>query len=154
MLRPLSFGLIALASASAVHAGTIIEPAHFQAQPLAESSATTEAIAATAGNADGGVDNQALVKQGYSRLNDSQLVARVTPPQPSSQGSDKTYQPKTQYDNTPYRFNMSQGGKQMTAEEFDAWMKSRGLHVVKARPSATGTTTSQPATVQSGSRNK
>jgi len=42
-----------------------------------------------------------------------------------------TYKPKTQFDNTPYRFNMHQNGKKMTADEFDAWMKSRGFRVAK-----------------------
>jgi hypothetical protein len=49
------------------------------------------------------------------------------------------YKPKTQFDNTPYRFNMHQNGKKMTAEEFDAWMKSRGIRVAKgagAKPAA------------------
>ncbi|MDR0182815.1 hypothetical protein [Lysobacter arvi] len=41
------------------------------------------------------------------------------------------YKPKTQFDNTPYRFNMHQNGKKMTADEFDAWMKSRGFRVAK-----------------------
>lgn len=49
------------------------------------------------------------------------------------------YVPATKYDNTPYRFNMNQNGKKMTAEEFDAWMKSRGIHVVKARPASGAT---------------
>ena len=49
------------------------------------------------------------------------------------------YVPKTQYDNTPYRFNMDKG-KKFTAAEFDAWMKSRGVRVVQARPAATGAT--------------
>ena len=48
------------------------------------------------------------------------------------------YKPKTQYDNTPYRFNMHQNGKKMTAEEFDAWMKSRGIHVAKGMAPAGG----------------
>lgn len=43
------------------------------------------------------------------------------------------YVPKTEFDNTPYRFNMDKG-KKFTAAEFDAWMKSRGVRVVKARP--------------------
>ncbi|HET9048231.1 MAG TPA: hypothetical protein VFN29_04615 [Chiayiivirga sp.] len=47
------------------------------------------------------------------------------------------YVPKTQYDNTPYRFNMDKG-KKFTAAEFDAWMKSRGVRVVGARPAAAG----------------
>ena len=51
----------------------------------------------------------------------------------SANGPDG-YVPATKYDNTPYRFSMNQNGKKMTADEFDAWMKSRGIHVVKARP--------------------
>ena len=47
------------------------------------------------------------------------------------------YVPKTQYDNTPYRFNMDKG-KKFTAAEFDAWMKSRGVRVVGARSAAAG----------------
>lgn len=49
------------------------------------------------------------------------------------------YVPKTEFDNTPYRFNMDKG-KKFTAAEFDAWMKSRGVRVVQARPAATGAT--------------
>ena len=47
------------------------------------------------------------------------------------------YVPKTAHDNTPYRFNMDKG-KKFTAAEFDAWMKSRGVRVVGARPAAAG----------------
>lgn len=42
------------------------------------------------------------------------------------------YKPKTQFDNTPYRFNMDKG-KKFTAAEFDAWMKSRGVRVATGR---------------------
>ena len=37
-----------------------------------------------------------------------------------------------------YRFNMTQHGKKMSAEDFDAWMKANGLHVAqgKAKPAA------------------
>ena len=40
------------------------------------------------------------------------------------------YKPQTAFDNTPWRFNMTQNGKRMTADEFDAWMKARGVRVV------------------------
>lgn len=30
-----------------------------------------------------------------------------------------------------HRFNMTQGGKKMSAEDFDAWMKARGVRVAK-----------------------
>jgi len=42
-----------------------------------------------------------------------------------------SYKPQTQFDNTPWRFDMNQNGKRMTADEFDAWMKARGVRVAK-----------------------
>jgi FtsZ-interacting cell division protein ZipA len=33
-----------------------------------------------------------------------------------------------------YRFNMTQNGRRMTADEFDAWMKARGIRVAKGAP--------------------
>ena len=49
------------------------------------------------------------------------------------------YKPKTAYDNTPWRFNMTQNGKRMTADEFDAWMKARGVRVVGRKDPAQAT---------------
>ncbi len=49
------------------------------------------------------------------------------------------YKPRTQFDNTPWRFQAKPGQK-FTAAEFDAWMKSRGVRVAKgnaAGPAAT-----------------
>lgn len=56
-----------------------------------------------------------------------------------------TYKPQTEHDNTPWRFDMSQDGKRMTADEFDAWMKARGVRVAKGAP-APAATASAPAT--------
>lgn len=42
-----------------------------------------------------------------------------------------TYKPRTEFDNTPWRFNMSQNGRNMTADEFSAWMASRGVRVAR-----------------------
>ena len=61
------------------------------------------------------------------------------------------YKPKTEFDNTPYRFNMDKG-KKFTAAEFDAWMKSRGVRVATGRvpaaavPAATPVATPASAT--------
>ena len=44
------------------------------------------------------------------------------------------YKPKTRHDNTPWRFHMEQNGKRMTADEFDAWMKAKGVRVAKGAP--------------------
>lgn len=47
-----------------------------------------------------------------------------------------TYKPQTAFDNTPWRFNMTQDGKRMTADAFDAWMKARGVRVVGRKDGA------------------
>lgn len=39
-----------------------------------------------------------------------------------------------------YRFNMTQNGRQMTADEFDAWMKARGIRVAKGAPASAAPT--------------
>ncbi|MBP6596848.1 MAG: hypothetical protein KA187_09175 [Arenimonas sp.] len=44
------------------------------------------------------------------------------------------YVPKTQFDNTPWRFDMNQNGRRMTADEFDAWMKAKGIRVATGKP--------------------
>jgi len=47
------------------------------------------------------------------------------------------YKPRTEFDNAPWRFNMNQGGRNMTADEFSAWMKARGVRVARgAAPAA------------------
>ena len=82
------------------------------------------------------VDN-VLLRQ---RLESCLALANATPatgPALPSSSNPAAYKPQTQYDNTPWRFNMSQNGKRMTAEEFDAWMKARGVHVAKGAPAAT-----------------
>lgn len=43
------------------------------------------------------------------------------------------YVPKTQFDNTPYRFNAQKG---FTAAEFEAWMKARGIRIATGKPKA------------------
>jgi hypothetical protein len=61
-----------------------------------------------------------------------------------------TYKPQTQFDNTPWRFDMNQNGKRMTAEEFDQWMKARGVRVARGSgaPAATPASTTAPSTTQ------
>ncbi len=51
-------------------------------------------------------------------------------------GAQGAYVPKTQHDNTPWRFDMNQNGRRMTAEEFDAWMKAKGIRVATGKPGA------------------
>ncbi|MEL1265062.1 hypothetical protein [Pseudoxanthomonas putridarboris] len=73
------------------------------------------------------------------------LPAPVAVPETAA-SSSAAYKPKTEFDNTPWRFDMNQNGKRMTAEEFDAWMKSRGVRVAKgAAPAAAPTAEPAPA---------
>lgn len=47
------------------------------------------------------------------------------------------YVPKTAHDNTPWRFDMNQNGRRMTADEFDAWMKAKGIRIATGKPTPT-----------------
>jgi rare lipoprotein A len=81
----------------------------------------------------------------------AQTIARLRVPATSTAAGE--YKPKTKDDNTPWRFDMSQNGKRMTADEFDAWMKAKGIRVATGKPggtapAATETTTTAP--VQTG----
>lgn len=64
---------------------------------------------------------------------------------PAPAGTAQGYVPKTKDDNTPWRFDMNQNGRRMTAEEFDAWMKAKGIRVATGKP-ASETAAAQPAT--------
>ena len=50
------------------------------------------------------------------------------------------YVPKTQHDNSPWRFDMNQNGRRMTSSEFDAWMKAKGIRVATGKPGAQAAT--------------
>jgi len=71
------------------------------------------------------------------RIETCRSMAMATPaPGVVSPDNPAAYKPRTQYDNTPWRFNMSQNGKNMTADEFSAWMKARGVRVAKGNGAA------------------
>lgn len=81
------------------------------------------------------VDNVLMRQRVESCLALAKATPATTPALPSS-SNPAGYKPQTQHDNTPWRFDMSQNGKRMTAEEFDAWMKARGVRVAKGAPAA------------------
>lgn len=53
-------------------------------------------------------------------------AAMAASPQPVVHAAAEGYVKKTEFDNTPYRFNMTQDGKRMTADDFDAWLQANG----------------------------
>ena len=60
------------------------------------------------------------------------------------------YKPRTEFDNAPWRFDMNQNGRQMTADEFDAWMKARGVRIARGgtAPAAVAAPDGEPAVPQ------
>ena len=83
------------------------------------------------------------------RIEGCRNVANALPAAPAAANPNDpaAYKPQTAFDNTPWRFDMSQGGKRMTADEFDAWMKARGVRVARgAGNAAAPAAASAPAT--------
>jgi len=71
------------------------------------------------------------------RADGCRAMAKTLAPASAVGNDAAAYKPQTAFDNTPWRFNMTQNGKRMTADEFDAWMKARGVRVVgKKDPAA------------------
>lgn len=94
-------------------------------------------LGATNGVLSQGTDESESVDQVLLRIRigSCQNMATVTPaPGVVSPDNPATYKPRTQFDNAPWRFNMSQNGKNMTTDEFSAWMESRGVHVARGAP--------------------
>ncbi len=72
------------------------------------------------------------------RVEGCQNVANATPARAVDPNDPSVYKPKTAFDNTPWRFDMNQNGKRMTADEFDAWMKARGVRIAGRKPATPG----------------
>lgn len=147
MLRIASAALLALALAPSAHAAVdcsvsaVAAPLPLPATAIAPVSSELAIRSVQLGMPAGVLTSN--IEQGQSvdsvlqrlRIEGCQNVAKLIPGAPAVQPNDPAaYKPQTAFDNTPWRFDMSQNGKRMTAEEFDAWMKSRGVRVVKARP--------------------
>lgn len=79
------------------------------------------------------------------RIEACRIASAIPAPSPVNPNDPAAYQPKTEHDNTPWRFNMSQGGRRMTADEFDAWMKARGVRIATGKPAQAAQPGEQPA---------
>jgi len=79
----------------------------------------------------------------------------VAAPATAAPASGTAYVPKTQHDNSPWRFDMNQNGRRMTSTEFDAWMKAKGIRVATGKPgaqTAAPAATPAPADPKAGSQ--
>ncbi len=86
--------------------------------------------------------NDTISLQAFTeRLRQPVAAAAAAAPTSASDG----YVPRTAHDNSPYRFDMTQNGRRMTAEEFDAWMKARGIRVATGKPAGSEPAAAAPA---------
>ena len=106
----------------------------------------TGAVLSQAYDASQSVD-QVLLRLRLASCGNIANAMRPASPGTVDPNDPAAYKPQTQWDNTPWRFNMTQNGKHMTADEFDAWMKARGVRVVgrKPDPAPAATPESPPA---------
>jgi hypothetical protein len=79
------------------------------------------------------------------RIEGCRNVAFAPPASVADPSDPAAYKPKTEFDNTPWRFDMNQNGRRMTADEFDAWMKARGVRVARGSAPATTVAEGEPA---------
>ena len=89
-------------------------------------------------------------------LGAAEAIARIRGIVPIQANGTAAYVPMTKDDNSPWRFDMSQNGKQMTSVEFDAWMKAKGIRVATGKPGSSAAAepaaapAELPAPVQTG----
>jgi len=157
MLRIALAGLVVLAAVPAAHAAVDCSAPSMQPAPLPATVIAPVAselyvrpgqlgmpsgVLSSAGGEEQSLDRVLM----RLRVESCNNVASAIPARPAINANDPAaYKPQTEFDNTPWRFDMSQNGKRMTAEEFDAWMKARGVRVVKARPAPDAAATAEAA---------
>lgn len=120
-----------------------------------EFAAIASQLGAPRGVLAAGFDEAQSVDQVLLRLRVESChnVASLPAPGAARPNDPAAYKPKTAFDNTPYRFNMTQNGKRMTADDFDAWLKANGYSVGRrvdtsapaAAPAAAATQPQAPA---------
>lgn len=127
-----STGMPAQATMLAPIAPELIAPRHQLGAPTGVlSQALDEALSV----------DQVLLRMRIEGCQLAKATLPTTPGMPSST-DPAAYKPLTEFDNTPWRFDMNQNGKRMTADEFTAWMKAKGVRVAKGAAPVT-----VPATV-------
>jgi len=103
-----------------------------QLTPIAEEMAAPSAQIGTGVGFAQLFSEGATVEVVLSRVQHQECRATIAARQPlPAAASAGAYQPKASNDPQAWRFNMTQNGKRMTADEFDAWMKARGERVVQ-----------------------
>ncbi len=114
-----------------------------QLAPIADELGATGMTPGGAGFA-ATIDNRVTVEEAASRLHQQTCATASSALANARPGTPGATPPAA--GGTKLRFDMTQNGKRMTADEFDAWMKAQGVRVVKA-PTTTATAAPAPAPV-------
>lgn len=93
--------------------------AEAQALEKAEAEAKAKALAEAKRKQQPKTQKKVTVSKGKRVVTEVAVVPKEEPPKPKE-----------------VRFNMTQDGKKMSAEDFDAWMKAQGIRIVPAKPVA------------------
>lgn len=138
-----AMGFIVLSATFANQTLAAVDCASFKPLPPSKNNALqltpiAEELAAPSAKTGTGVGFAQLMSEGptvdvvLSRVlhQECRATAAARQPLPITAGAG-AYQPKPGESSTAWRFDMTQNGKRMTADEFDAWMKARGVRVVK-----------------------
>jgi hypothetical protein len=124
---------IALALSASVHATACGDPV---AQPLPVRSTPVPPLAASlTGRPVSFASPHVLLAESRDESLALDIVLLRLRSETCSADAYSGYKPRTAFDNTPWRYNMEKG-KKFTAEEFDAWMRSRGVRVAKGKTEA------------------
>lgn len=142
LIAPMLLLACGVAQAQSANCGTARVPQALPLRPTvlapisSELSATSSQLGAPSGVLAQAYDEALSVDLVLLRLRveGCQNVANATPARALDPNDPSVYKPKTQFDNTPWRFDMNQNGKRMTADEFDAWMKARGVRIAGRKP--------------------
>ena len=133
-----AFGLFGASAAQASVDCAGLKPTVPAVANALQSTPIAEELAAPNAQVGAGVGFAQLYAEGTTvelvlarvKHQECRATAALTQPQPGAAGS---YQAQPG-DPQAWRFNMTQNGRRMTADEFDAWMKARGVRVVQGPP--------------------
>ena len=131
VLSPVVFAAVAQASVDC----STLKPQAPAGMGALQSAPIAEELTVPSAQIGAGVGFAQLFPEGttvelvLARVKHNECRATAAASQPLS-GAAGAYQPAPG-DAQAWRFNMTQNGKRMTADEFDAWMKARGVRVVQ-----------------------
>ena len=97
----------------------------------AKAVAITDAEAKAKADASAKAELEADARLAAKRSNEKKDLERIPAPDATAVAAAASTEPAAP---KSARFNMTQGGKKMTPEDFDAWMKAQGIRIVPAKP--------------------